>query len=99
MEKISGILPASPRITAVDLKSSGTARSGMPSYGRPQLEATGSARRETLPNAIPKAVGPVNDPHVEIVDRIAREFFMQKNQAPKTELTYDRHAIFDADAD
>ena len=99
MDKISGILPASPRITSVDLKNSGTARSGMPSYGRPQLEQTGSARRHTQTNAMHAAMTKTVDPHVDIVDKISKEFFMQKTQAPKSELMVDRSAIFDADSD
>ena len=99
MDKISGILPASPRITSVDLKNSGTARSGMPSYGRPQLDATGSARRHTQTNAMHATMSKPIDPHVDIVDKISKEFFMQKSQAPKSELMVDRAAIFDADSD
>lgn len=34
MEKISGILPANARVTTVDLRNSGTSRSGMPNFGR-----------------------------------------------------------------
>ena len=77
MDKISSILPASPRVTNVDLKSSGTARSGMPSYGRPQLDETGSARRHTQTNEM-MALNKISNPHVDIVDQISREFFMQK---------------------
>lgn len=99
MDKISSILPASPRITNVDMKSSGTARSGMPSYGRPQLEATGSARRHTQTNQMHAAMNKIVDPHVDIVEKISNEFFMQKSQAPKSELIIDRAAIFDADSD
>lgn len=34
MEKISGILPSSARVAAVDLKESGTVRPGTPGFGR-----------------------------------------------------------------
>ena len=98
MDKISSILPASARITNVDLKNSGTARSGMPSYGRPQLNETGSARRHTQENEILQ-LNNIRDPHVDIVDKISKEFFMQKSQAPKSQLVVDRAAIFGADSD
>ena len=34
MEKISGIVPSSPRVTSVDLQNAGAARPGMPTFGR-----------------------------------------------------------------
>lgn len=36
MDKISGILKGSPRVTAVDLKDSAPIRPGTPSFGRPE---------------------------------------------------------------
>ena len=39
MQKLSGILPSSARITSVDMRGSGAARPGSPSYGRPVGES------------------------------------------------------------
>lgn len=36
MDKISGIIPSSPRVLAVDLKDAAPVRPGTPSFGRPQ---------------------------------------------------------------
>jgi hypothetical protein len=36
MEKISGIVKASPRLTSVDLKEAAPVRPGVPSFGRPE---------------------------------------------------------------
>ena len=36
MEKISGIVKASPRLTSVDLKEASPVRPGVPSFGRPE---------------------------------------------------------------
>lgn len=36
MEKISGIIPSSPRVSTVDLKNAGTVRPGAPGFGRAQ---------------------------------------------------------------
>ncbi|MCB0356251.1 MAG: hypothetical protein KDD40_04550 [Bdellovibrionales bacterium] len=39
MQKISGILPSSSRVTAVDVKEGGVVRPGAPSFGRPMGES------------------------------------------------------------
>ena len=94
MEKISGILPASARITSVDMKNSGVARSGSPSFGRPQGVSTGAAiqanisklgaERHTEMMALrhPNQAGP-KDPNVDIVEQIAKDFFL-KPSVPTT---------------
>lgn len=46
MEKISSIIASSPRVSAVDLKESGTARPGSPTFGRPEGVAT---QRDSAP--------------------------------------------------
>ncbi len=40
MEKISGIVKGSARVSSVDLKSAAPLRSGTPSFGRPVAEST-----------------------------------------------------------
>jgi hypothetical protein len=45
VEKISGILPATARVTTVDLRNSGSSRSGMPSWGR-EVGVTAAAAKQ-----------------------------------------------------
>jgi hypothetical protein len=40
MDKISGILSASSRVTAVDMKEATPVRTGVPAFGRPEKEAS-----------------------------------------------------------
>jgi hypothetical protein len=47
MEKISGIIPASPRVSSVDLKEATAVRSGALSFGRPQAVAAGGKNLPT----------------------------------------------------
>jgi hypothetical protein len=47
MEKISGILPSSPRIMSVDLREAAAVRPGVPSFGR--AEAVSSLKSRNVP--------------------------------------------------
>lgn len=90
MEKISGILPASARITNVDFKNSGVARSGSPSFGRPQGTST-VAQNEmlTAKRSADNFKELMNireqnaDPDSAIVDKITNDFFMRKGRPDK----------------
>lgn len=84
MEKISGILPSSARITSVDLKSSGAVRSGTPNYGRP-VGLNSVTERENLAATRAQSAH-VNlmknrslDPQSKIVHDMAENFFNKKN--------------------
>jgi hypothetical protein len=85
MEKISSILPATPRITAVDLKNSGVARSGTNPFGR-DVGLSSIDRRKALEAALPKGSGDaaINetgrplDPRAAIVKDMADKFFGEK---------------------
>lgn len=44
MQKISGILPTTPRLTSADLKDSGAVRPGAPTFGRPIGESNLASR-------------------------------------------------------
>ncbi len=47
MEKISGIIPSSPRVASVDLKEAAPVRPGTPAFGRPEsVSALKAATRE-----------------------------------------------------
>jgi hypothetical protein len=70
MQKISGILPSSNRLTTVDLKESGATRPGAPSFGRPQGESS------LLNNSIVRSAHRALQQHNEQFDRKTKE---QKN--------------------
>lgn len=87
MEKISGIIPPNARVTTVDLKNSGTARSGTPSFGREVglssvVERNNNLDVATKANFIQvdqmKLRGSKDDPRAEIIQRMSDNFFMKK---------------------
>lgn len=57
MDKISGILPSSPRVASVDLRDAAPVRPGTPSFGRP--EGISSLKNNNQP-AVKEAALPVN---------------------------------------
>ena len=82
MNKISGILPSSARVTSVDLKASGTARPGGPNFGRPVgRSAPARADLSTAQKAMVELdklerMKPPLEPQVKIVHDMADKFFM-----------------------
>lgn len=80
MEKISGILPSTARVTTVDLKGSGTARSGMPNFGR-ETASTSFDRRAQEMNTSQRTMERQSDPKSEIVKQMADSFFMNKQKS------------------
>lgn len=54
MEKISGILPSSPRIASVDMKESSPVRPGAPGFGR--AEGTSALRQAKIGETASRAV-------------------------------------------
>lgn len=98
MEKISRILPPSPRLTAVDLKNSGVTRPGAPSFGRPVgTSALGTPRFDGMSRALDelkefktmREPTHAKDPKVEIVERISRDFFSTSPKAAETAKTHE----------
>lgn len=62
MEKISGILPGSSRVTAVDLKEAGPVRPGTPSFGRPQgVSSLKEVSRDSIFPTSQKAINSHNE--------------------------------------
>lgn len=104
MEKISGILPSSTRITSVDLKSSGSVRAGTPNYGRP-VGVTAAAKREMAAadaraqvlheKQMAKRSG---DEKADMVQRMADNFFNTRNKATDT-ISASEFMDMDPDAD
>ncbi len=87
MEKISSIIPSNSRVTTVDMKSSGTARSGTPGFGRdtlPTKEMDRLHHPETATLAIERhkdLMGQreaAKDPRVEIITKLSDKFFNSK---------------------
>ena len=90
MEKISGILPANSRITSVDIKKGGTARSGTPNFGR-DVGLSSPDRR-----ALAKSIGGDamsrhqelmdarhnSEKQVKIIERLNNDFFNKKTVEP-----------------
>ncbi len=104
MEKISGILPASTRVTSVDLKSSGAVRSGTPNYGRP-VGVSSAARREMEAEARAQSLHHKQmqkramDPQTEIVNKMADNFFNTRNEKADTQLEIAASEFMELDPD
>lgn len=104
MEKISGILPASSRVTSVDLKSSGAARSGAPSYGRP-VGLSSAARREMAAEVKAQNLHQAQmqkrsmDPQTEIVQKMADNFFNTRNEKVESQLEVAASEFMEIDPD
>ena len=87
MQKISGILPSSARITTVDLKEAGTARPGSPSWGRPSGES--NLKANSIVRSAHRALNRHNElmdvrskdhMQAEIARRMSENFFKTKAQ-------------------
>ncbi len=107
MQKISGILPSSSRLTSVDLKESGAARPGAPSFGRPLGESN------LMSNSITRSAHRALQQHNEIsearskdqkqareIQKMADEFFKSQVQINKekdlvSEILYDQTFVPD----
>lgn len=94
MEKISSILPATARITSVDLKESSPLRRGQPGFGQRIAEQRISSAPKLTVIEAPKAyeklsVRKMKDrENAELVKNMSNEFFMKhKPQAIEEELT------------
>lgn len=92
MEKLSSILPASPRVKSVDLSEAKPRRPGAPTFGiregttpgvRDRVSLSGQdAIKDTLTYKNPKEAR-----SVKIADDVTRKFFetrLLKDEAPKT---------------
>ena len=87
MQKISGILPSTPRVAAVDLKSSLPVRPGTPTFGQ-QVGETTQDRYSKSKAHLGIDVHQLNNDNryrdskeakrVSIAERIADRFFMEK---------------------
>jgi hypothetical protein len=85
MDKISGIVPSSRRVSSVNLKDSPPVRPGMPSFGRPQGIST--LADENKPTTAERAIAKQKelfdkraDRSAQAVQDMADKFFMQKKQ-------------------
>lgn len=86
MEKISGIIPSSARVTNVDMKDAQPVRSGVPAFGGPQA-ATRTGNNERLSSTDMMAGQPSwrqkDAAKAGIVNDVAQSFFMKvRPEAP-----------------
>lgn len=88
MDKLSSILPSSPRVKSVDLKNAQPARPGAPLFGRPQGSVSSDrmtlspaakdlAFQETLGGRNPKEAA-----QVQIAKDVTRKFFETRLDEP-----------------
>ena len=95
MQKISRIVPGSPRVSGVDMKSASAVRPGTPSFGRPVGESTEIARGNLT--TAQKAVNAREEMDArrklgeqpEIVKNLTEQFFLQKASGPDTRSTVE----------
>ncbi|OQW49031.1 MAG: hypothetical protein A4S09_12725 [Proteobacteria bacterium SG_bin7] len=102
MQKISGILPGSTRVTSVDLKSSRPVRPGVPSFGAPQGESNlrDQVTRSQLAMQDPNSIDvprwrSKEDANAEIAKNITDQFFRRRIDQPAPEIT---DSVTNADA-
>ncbi len=100
MEKLSGILPSSPRVKSVDLKNAQPARPGAPLFGRPN--GTVSSDRVSLSSAAKDmafketlgARNPREGAQVQIAKDVTRKFFETRLDEPVVAVTaLDRQEV------
>lgn len=89
MEKISGIVPATSRVTSVNLKESQTMRPGAPGFGAPVGKAAINGGNQ--PTTAEKAVAAHNAlmsrrsgdaHHPQLIKDMTDKFFMQNESGP-----------------
>jgi len=90
LQKISGILPSSARVTSVDLRESGAARPGAPNFGRPIGESnlmnnsiTRSAHRALQQHNELSSKRTKEQQQAQEIQKMADEFFKTKTQINK----------------
>jgi hypothetical protein len=97
MEKISGILPATPRTRGADLSSSFPARAGAPTFGRKvekipevadKLSLSSEFENFRAEGALPE-IAPSNGyknmeeaKKLKVIDELNKNFFLAKKDAP-----------------
>lgn len=90
MEKISGIIPGSARVTSVDLKEASPVRPGTPAFGRPEINRGMNDLKQELGinSTAQKALNAHNElsdwrskdaKHAAVVSELTDKFFV-KNQ-------------------
>lgn len=93
MDKISGIIPGSPRVTAVDMKEASPVRPSTPGFGRP--EALSSFNKDAALTTAQKAINVQQElvdwrskdsKHAALVSDLNDKFFV-RNQKPSSDST------------
>ncbi|MCB0389738.1 MAG: hypothetical protein KDD58_00535 [Bdellovibrionales bacterium] len=87
MQKISGILPSSSRLTSVDVKDAGAVRPGAPTFGRPVGES--NLFKNSVVRSAHQAIQKHNElwserseqhDKAQVIQDMADSFFKSKNQ-------------------
>lgn len=90
MEKISGIIPSSARVAAVDLKES-PVRPGTPAFGRPQAASGAASVPTNAGGAMEKAADMFSkqtdwrskdNSRAALVSEVSNAFFMKRTEPP-----------------
>lgn len=89
MEKLSSILPGSPRVKSVDLKNAAPARPGAPLFGRPNGSVSSdrvSLSAEARDMAFQETLGAGRNPRemaqTQIAKDVTKKFFETRLDAP-----------------
>ena len=92
MDKISGIIPSSRRVSSVDLQNAAPVRPGTPTFGRPigistlapELIGTSTAQKALAEFDLQMAPKKSIDPKADIVENMSNQFFMKRtSEAPQ----------------
>jgi hypothetical protein len=94
MQKISGILSASPRVTSVDMKEAPPVRPGMPGFGRPEgasslrerVSAVDSLRKSRELQDELLGVRSKESQQAELVQNLSDRFFARQTREADTSI-------------
>ena len=91
MDKISGIIPSSRRVTAVDMSDAAPIRPGVPAFGRPTGVSAESLSKSTISQSATTNfdIGLKNHKEVAqsaLVEDMSKAFFMHKEN-PKNKIS------------
>ena len=99
MEKLSSILPGSPRVKSVDLKNAQPARPGAPLFGRPngsvssdRLTLSAEARDMAFQETMGAGRNPREMAQTQIAKDVTKKFFETRLDAP-VQTAYDRMEV------
>lgn len=104
MEKISGIIPGSARVTAVDMRDTSPVRPGTPAFGRPEInKGVDDLKQELGMNSTSqKAIAAHNEltdwrskdaKHAAVVGELTDKFFVKPQKEPERPMSRETSAV------